>query len=174
MVWEVSRVEHFLDITRISRDKRESSRTLPYVQAPKGTKTMFPLEIDDSAEIRIQPYNLEHLQNALTNDRSPGTVYNLLARIKQGNEVVGLGYEIMDRQITGFSRLLYFGFKNNMPGGFMNGSYSGPEWLNERPGIIDANLMPYFMGLKSFRPAAADSIETCVKLLEAPGQGYGA
>ncbi len=179
MAWKSEGVESRLQ-TIHAQGERIFSESRKFKRRSHKSRIVVPLYADD-VTVSAKPYTLETLKLTLNEDyEGHGILKELIAGIRDGNALAYIGRQF-DHPLFNIKIRLMFGdtkyvdefyFDNDMLLGVRPSYRLIPALLCYKPPVVDEKTRPYFDDLKSARPDAARSIETCLKQFEIPQSQY--
>jgi hypothetical protein len=170
MVWEAEPIKNFLGVTHIQTDGKEFLDSQEFTPRKYSTNiSLYLLECD--VELRILPYNIEHLKKSVEEDYENGIINELFVGIRDRRKIEYVG-KLWTPKRFGDRRINQYFFKNDKPSGFNFGNISGPGWPLNQPQVLDERLIQYFIKLKDIRPSITDSLDKCIEHLTRPGPEY--
>lgn len=161
-----------------TQDKRTFSDSREFKRAASKSILELPLYADDVA-VSVKPYTLETLKLTL-NEEYPrhGILKELVAGIRDGTALVYIGRSFnhphfpirLEFGIAKYSDEFFF--DNDELLGVSPSRHLCSALTSYKTRVVDEKTRPYFDELKSARPDAARSIETCLEQLAVHGSQY--
>ncbi|MDP3698014.1 MAG: hypothetical protein Q8R47_00355 [Nanoarchaeota archaeon] len=171
MAWEAKSLQHLLEFTYLYDNGRPFVHSQEYTRDEEGFAKLSISISPEDREVRVKPYTLERLQQAVEEEYQDSVVNDLLVGIRDGEKITYVAKFWTSKKFKDKRVEQYF-FKYDQPSSFNLGFMSGPGWPLNHPPMLDERLLQYFNVLKEIRPNVIGSLDLCLEHLARPGPNY--